>query len=396
LLVIATGAAPRGHVLAISGDARVSEIVAQGDGAIQAIAPIADGFLLIRSWGPDLKIEHHDRDGKLLRTLALPGSGISIDGIASATGIGHAVIACSGWTQPTRWVKYEAASGELETIFEIQPAADYSMVVARRVEAISKDSTRIPITVLARADAHQDGSAPAILYAYGAFGISLAPRFLGVDLAWIERGGIYAFANIRGGGEFGRAWHEEGVKLNKQRGADDFFAAASALVDQHWTSAQHLGVVGESSGGLIIGMAITQHPQQFRAAVARGGIFDVLRNETYANGRYNIGEFGSVNDIEQFRAMAAYSPLQHVRAKTAYPAVLLETGDKDEVVAPWQSRKFAAALQNATSSDYPVILLTRLDAGHGTNASFGQRVSDEAIMLDFFATQLGLDASANH
>ena len=210
----------------------------------------------------------------------------------------------------------------------------------------------------------------------------------------LEHGGVLAYANIRGGNENGQQWHAQGQKLDKQNVFDDFHAAALALIDTRWTDRAHLGILGGSNGGLLMGTQIVQHPGDYRAAVARVGIYDMLRHETdFANGPYNIPEYGSIADPAQFKATLAYSPLQQVQADTAYPAVLLTTGENDPRVAPWQSRKFAAALQDATSSSQPILLLTRMNAGHGVGAPFSQRVGDTAIGLTFFAHELGLDVA---
>ncbi|HVU80490.1 MAG TPA: prolyl oligopeptidase family serine peptidase, partial [Rhodanobacteraceae bacterium] len=235
-----------------------------------------------------------------------------------------------------------------------------------------------------------NGSRPAILYGYGGFGITTAPRFLGSTLAWLERGGVYAVANIRGGGEFGEGWHAEGMLSKKQNVFDDFYAAAQALVAQHWTDTAHLGILGGSNGGLLMGAALTQHPSEYRAVVSLVGIYDMLRVELWPNGQYNISEYGTVTQKPDFEWLRAYSPLQSVQPHTAYPAVLLITGVNDPRVAPWQSRKFAAALQAATTSKEPVLLLTRMNEGHGVTASFSQRVGNAAAAMAFFAQELGL------
>ena len=244
--------------------------------------------------------------------------------------------------------------------------------------------------MLALVGTPQDGSAPAILSGYGGFDIPTAPYFIGAELTWLEGGGVLAFANLRGGDEFGEDWHAAGRLTQKQHVFDDFFEAAQALVAARWTSPARLGIAGASNGGLLMGAALTQHPDAYRAVVSRVGIYDMLRNELFPNGRYNVTEYGTVQDPAQFRALYAYSPLQHVASGTAYPAVLLETGENDARVAPWQSRKFAAALQAATASGQPVLLLTRTNAGHGIGAPFSQRVDDAALAFTFFAHELGL------
>lgn len=390
LLVIAYQDAPRGKLLALDADGASKLLVPQGDWAMHSVAPIHGGFLLTEVRGPGWRVRQYTRDGEFVRTVPLPASGIGIGTIASTAGSDRALIAYSGWTIPARWVEYDGATGTLETVFEVKPAADYSNVVAYRLDATSKDGTQVPVTVLAMKGVTPDGKRPAIVYGYGGFGITSAPRFLGPKLAWLERGGVYAVANIRGGGEFGEGWHADGMLAKKQNVFDDFHAAARELVAQGWTDPAHLGILGGSNGGLLMGAELTQHPRDFRAVVSLVGIYDMLRVERWPNGPYNVSEYGTVAKPEDFRWLRAYSPLQNVRPGTDYPAVLLITGVNDPRVAPWQSRKFAAALQSATTSHEPVLLLTRMNEGHGVTASFSQRVGNDAATLSFFAQELGL------
>lgn len=391
LFVTSFAHSPQGEVLAVDAQGKISTVVPQRKGALQSVAPIADGFLATRSWGPDWWVEQYDAQGKLLRRLSLPEHGISIDGIASEHGQNHALITYDGWTLPSRWADYDAESGNLHNVFEVKPAGDYSKVDMHRIDGTSKDGTKIPVTVLTMRGVMPNGRCPTILYSYGGYDLPVSPHFIGARLAWLERGGAFAFANIRGGNEYGQDWHAQGQMLHKQNVFDDFHAAALALIDTHWTDRNHLGILGASNGGLLMGASLVQHPGDYRAVVAMVGIYDVLRHETnFANGPYNVSEFGTVSDSAQFKATLAYSPLQNVKAHTDYPAVLMTTGANDPRVAPWQSRKFTAVLQNTTSSDRPILLLTRMNAGHGVGAPFSQRVGDMAIMLTFFAQELGL------
>jgi prolyl oligopeptidase len=383
--------APRGRIVAIGDDGKAVPVLAEREGAIQQIAPLGDGFLVVRSWGPDWWVEQYGADATFVRRLPLPPHGVGIGAIASESGRDKALISYSGWTTPARWAEYDGRSGSLKTVFEVKPAADYSRVVVQRIDGTSKDGTKIPVTVLSLPGVTPNGARPTILYSYGGFDLPVKPGFIGPNLAWLEHGGVLAYANIRGGNENGQQWHAQGQKLDKQNVFDDFHAAALALIDTRWTDRAHMGILGGSNGGLLMGTQIVQHPGDYRAVVARVGIYDMLRHETdFANGPYNIPEYGSIADTAQFKATLAYSPLQHVQANTAYPAVLLTTGENDPRVAPWQSRKFAAALQDATSSSQPILLLTRMNAGHGVGAPFSQRVGDTAIGLTFFAHELGL------
>lgn len=390
LLVIAYQDAPRGKLLALDANGRPTVLVAQGAWAMHSVASIKDGFLVTEVRGPDWRVQQYSHDGKFVRSVPLPKTGIGVGTIAGSASSPRALITYAGWTIPSRWAAYDAQRGTLETVFEVKPAADYSKVVTYRLDATSKDGTKVPVTVVAMKGVTPNGARPTILYGYGGFGIVTAPRFLGSTLAWLERGGVYAVANIRGGGEFGEGWHADGMLGKKQNVFDDFYAAAQTLVAQHWTDPAHLGILGGSNGGLLMGAALTQHPAEYRAVVSLVGIYDMLRVERWPNGQYNISEYGTVTRKPDFEWLRAYSPLQNVTPHAAYPAVLLITGVNDPRVAPWQSRKFAAALQAATTSKEPVLLLTRMNEGHGVTASFSQRVGNAAAALAFFAEELGL------
>jgi prolyl oligopeptidase len=396
LLVIAYQGAPRGKLLVLGAEGGSKPLVRElQDGwAMHSVAPVKGGFLLTEVRGPDWRVQQYSRAGKFVRDVPLAKTGIGIGAIASSSGSERALITYSGWTVPASWTEYDAAHGTLKNVFEVKPAADYSKVVTYRLDATSKDGTRVPVTVIAMKGVTPNGARPTILYGYGGFGITTAPRFLGSTLAWLERGGVYAVANIRGGGEFGEGWHAAGMLSKKQNVFDDFHAAAQALVQQHWTDTAHLGIMGGSNGGLLMGAALTQHPSEYRAVVSLVGIYDMLRVELWPNGQYNISEYGTVTKQADFDWLRAYSPLQNVKPGIAYPAVLLITGVNDPRVAPWQSRKFAAALQAASTSKYPILLLTRMNEGHGVTASFSQRVGNAAAAMSFFAQELGLGAEA--
>lgn len=389
LLVIAYHNAPRGKLLAVTA-AGVHTLIPEGKWAMHAVAAIKGGFLITEVAGPEWRVVQYDANGKFVRVVPLPGSGIGVGAIASNGNSGIALITYSGWTIAERWARYDSARGTLKTVFAVKPAASYSKLRIYRLTATSKDGAKIPVTVVAMQGINPDGQHPAILYGYGGYGITVAPHFVGPYLAWLENGGILAFANIRGGGEYGEGWHEAGMLGKKQNVFDDFYASAQALVASHWTDTAHLGILGGSNGGLLMGASLTQHPSEYRAVVSFVGIYDMLRWELWPNGRYNISEFGTVAKKNDFDWLYAYSPLQNVRPGAPYPAVLLITANNDPRVAPWQSRKFAAALQAATSSARPILLLTRMNEGHGVTASFSQRVGNTAAALGFFAHQLGL------
>ena len=245
------------------------------------------------------------------------------------------------------------------------------------------------MSILSRKDARRDGNNPTLLYAYGGYGISMTPYFSPMLRLWLDYGGVYAVANVRGGGEFGEPWHLAGNLTKKQNVFDDFAASMQMLTDRGYTRPEKLAIMGGSNGGLLMGAALTQHPQMMRAVVSQVGIYDALRWETQANGEFNVTEFGTVKDPEQFRALYAYSPLNRVRDGVAYPAVLFTAGDNDGRVAPYESRKMTARLQAASSSDRPILLRTEAAAGHGIGTKRSTMIEERADIYAFLVDQLG-------
>lgn len=391
LLLISYQNAPMGKLVSISPDGKSKLVIPEGDWAMNSVDVVKGGLLITKVLGPDWKIDQYTEQGKLVRTVGLPTKGIGVGTIASSGSSDQALITYSGWTTPETWAQYEAKDGSLKTIFETKAAADYSNVKVSRIDAISKDGTKIPVTILSIDGTTPNGKRPTIVYGYGGYGITIAPHFIGPYLAWLENGGVIAYANIRGGGEFGEGWHEAGMLNKKQNVFDDMYASAEAMVKNNWTDAEHLGILGGSNGGLLMGAELTQHPEAFKAVVSFVGIYDMLRAENFPNGQYNISEYGTSTKEPDFKWLYAYSPYHNVKPDTKYPATLLETAVNDPRVAPWQSRKFAAALQAANASNNPVLLLTRMNEGHGVTASFSQRVGNLGASLTFFAHELGLN-----
>src|SRR5581483_8644013 len=266
---------------------------------------------------------------------------------------------------------------------------DFSDVQVTRTEATSMDGTRVPLNIIMRKGTPLDAANPTLLYGYGGYNISEVPAFSALRRLWLEQGGIYVVANIRGGGEFGEAWHRAGNLTKKQNVFDDFYAAATFLVDRRYTSSAKLAIMGGSNGGLLMGAALTQHPEMYRAVVSHVGIYDMMRFELYPNGAFNVTEFGSVSDPAQFRALYAYSPYHHVVDGTKYPAVVLFSGTNDPRVNPADSRKFAARLQAATASDRP-ILLRISGSGHGFGTSLSEGLSQTVDQYAFLFWQLAM------
>ena len=259
--------------------------------------------------------------------------------------------------------------------------------------AKSKDGTLIPMTIVHQKGLKRDGSTPALIYGYGGYGVSQSPAYLGNSnfRLWLEQGGTLVLTNLRGGAEFGEAWHLGGNLTHKQNVFDDFAACARYVIEEKYSSPEHIAALGASNGGLLMGAELTQHPELFRAVVSLVGIYDSLRDELDPNGAFNVTEFGSVQDPAQFKALYAYSPYHRVVNGTQYPAVLLMTGDNDGRVNPAHSRKMTARLQAATASPRPIFLRTSAGAGHGIGSSLNEQIEQQADLYAFLFDQLGIE-----
>jgi prolyl oligopeptidase len=279
----------------------------------------------------------------------------------------------------------------LEDTHIVPPSpVDFSDIVSEEVKAKSADGTMVPLSIVHRRDIKMDGSSPAWLEGYGAYGITYDPSFRPTWLAFLEHGGLFAVAHVRGGGEYGEDWHNGGRKLTKQHTIDDFVACAQYLIENKYTSAVKLAGEGTSAGGVTIGGAVTQRPDLFAAALIRVGDSDSLRSELMASGPANIPEFGTVKEPDGFKGLYAMDAYQHVKPETAYPAVLLTTGANDPRVAPWQAAKMTARLQASTNSNKPVLLRVDYDAGHGLGSTKSQRDVELADEVSFLLWQFGM------
>jgi prolyl oligopeptidase len=287
---------------------------------------------------------------------------------------------------------YRLADGKsVPTALKSTSPVSFDDMEVLRVFATSKDGTRVPLNIVRRKGTKLDGANPVVLYGYGGYGRSETPYFLGaIRRMWFDAGGIYVIANIRGGGEYGREWHEQGALTRKQNVFDDFIAAAEYLVSERYTNPERLAIVGGSNGGLLMGAVVTQRPELFRAVVAQVGIYDMVRVELDPNGQFNTTEFGTVKDEAQFKALHAYSPYHRVRDGVKYPAMFLPTGANDGRVNPLHTRKMSARLQAATDSGRPIYLYVRSDAGHGIGSALSVRLDQNADWLSFLIDQLGM------
>ena len=402
LYLVSRKNAPRGQLLAVPLSdptlAHARLLVREGDGVIEgggefggeAVVVTAGSLFLRELVGGPSRVSVYGHDGRPRGTVPLPP--VTAVSEVEPTGNGHLLVAFDDYLKPHRVVRYDEATGRIEeTRLASTSPVSFDGIVVRREFATSPDGTRVPFTVVMNGNAPRDGRNPLLLYGYGGYGDSDEPRFLGAGFrAWLAAGGIYVDTNLRGGGEYGEAWHRGGALLNKQHVFDDFLAVARRVVAERYTSPQHLAILGGSNGGLLMGAALTQAPQMFRAVVSLVGIYDMMRIELDPNGAFNTTEFGSVKDPAQFRAMLAYSPYQAVRDGVRYPAVFMATGTHDGRVNPAQSRKMIARLQAATASSQPIYLSISDKAGHGIGSSVTVRVGEQADYMAFLFDQLGM------
>ncbi len=294
------------------------------------------------------------------------------------------------YVTPPAWYRFDPASRKVTpTALRYKAAADYSDVQVVREFATSKDGTKVPVNIISRKGTKLDRNNPTVLYGYGGFNVSLTPGFSVRLRPLLDHGFVYVIANLRGGGEFGEEWHHTGNLTHKQNVFDDFAAAASYLIDHKYTNPARLAIEGGSNGGLLMGAALTQHPELFRAVVSYVGLYDVLRVELHPNGAFNVTEFGTVKEPDQFRALFGYSPYHHVVDGTQYPAVLFLTGDNDPRVDPANSRKMTARLQ-ASGTRQPVLLRTSSSSGHGMGTALSEQIAEDADVFAFLFEQLGV------
>jgi len=286
--------------------------------------------------------------------------------------------------------KYDIASGKSE-IFR-QPKVDFdpAKYETRQVFYASKDGTKIPMFITSKKGLKLDGNQPTLLYGYGGFSVSMTPHFSTGTVVWMEMGGVYAVANLRGGGEYGEDWHQAGTKLRKQNVFDDFISAAQYLIDHKYTSSEKLAVMGGSNGGLLIGACVNQRPELFAAAIPEVGVMDMLRFHKFTIGWGWVSDYGSSDNADEFKALYAYSPYHNLKRGTKYPAVLVTTGDHDDRVVPAHSFKYAARLQEYQAGEKPVLIRIETKAGHGGGKPLAKIIEEKADLWAFLVKELGM------
>lgn len=303
-------------------------------------------------------------DGSMMHEVSLPGIG-SLGGFSGKMKEPTAFYSFTSFNYPTTTFKYNIEENVSELFYTPEVDFDAEAYETKQVFYASKDGTEVPMFIVHKKGLELDGTNPTLLYGYGGFNISMTPSFSTTRAVWLEQGGVFALANIRGGGEYGEEWHMAGAVLQKQNVFDDFIAAAEYLIHENYTSSKRLAVYGASNGGLLIGAVVNQRPELFAAAIPMVGVMDMLRFHNFTIGRYWTVDYGSSDDAEQFKYLLAYSPLHNISTEKEYPAVLVTTGDHDDRVVPAHSFKYAATLQEKYSGNNPVMIRINTDAGHG-------------------------------
>ena len=379
--------APKKCILSIdlaAADRTPQVIVSESEDSIESASIVGDSLFVGYLKDAKSQVKVFDLMGKLVREVELPGIGTA-SGFGGKRDQQETFFSFSSFNQPPSSYRYDLATGKTALVRSASVDFDPNDFEVNQVFFKSKDGTRVPMFISHKKGLKLDGSNPTLLYGYGGFNISLTPSFSISKLQWMEMGGIYAMANLRGGGEYGKAWHKAGTKTNKQNVFDDFIGAAEYLIESKYTSAQHLGIQGRSNGGLLVGACMTQRPDLYGACLPAVGVMDMLRFHRFTAGRFWTDDFGNADkDEAEFRALYAYSPYHNLKPDTEYPPTLVSTADHDDRVVPWHSFKFAAGLQKAHRGHNPVLIRIETKAGHGSGkptAKVIEEVADEWAFL---------------
>ncbi|MDH5491005.1 MAG: prolyl oligopeptidase family serine peptidase [Myxococcales bacterium] len=404
LYVVSRHEAPRGKVLRIP--------IRRLDLArAQIVVPESEASIVTEFWGlpmlvatPSRLVVAYQLGGPSeLRVFDLRGRQQGVPTLPPVSAVRQIVplggerllIRSESFVAPPAWLTLEATRLEITpTALRQSSPVDSSGWEVRREFATSRDGTRVPLNIVMPRGMTLDGSAPCVVTGYGGYGVNIEPRFRPLNEIYLSNGVVFVVANLRGGAEFGEAWHSGGSLVNKQNVFDDFAAGLGYLVEHGYTSRERLGIIGGSNGGLLMGATMTQHPELVRAVVSFVGIYDMLRVELSPNGAFNVTEFGTVENEAHFRALHAYSPYHHVTEGTAYPATLFLTGANDPRVEPWHSRKMTARLQAAQAGEAPILLRTSDTSGHGMGTALSEEIEEYADVFAFLFAQLQISPTS--
>lgn len=388
--------APRGRMIAIDTAkpqrSEWKEIIPQAEQTLRGVAAV--GNTMVASYLKDAhtQVRMFDLSGKHLRDLELPGIG-SAGGFSGKRSDDETFYSFTGFTDPTTVFRYDFKTNKSEVFKRADVDFNPGDYETKQVFYNSKDGTRIPMFITHKKGIKLDGANPTLLYGYGGFNAAITPAFSVSYLVWMEMGGVYAVANIRGGGEYGKAWHEAGMKLTKQNCFDDFIAAAEWLIANKYTSSNKLAIFGGSNGGLLVGACMTQRPELFAAALPAVGVLDMLRFHKFTIGWAWVSDYGSVDNADEFKALLAYSPYHNLKPGTAYPATFITTADHDDRVVPAHSFKYTAALQAAQSGAAPTLIRIETRAGHGAGKPTSKQIEEAADRWAFLTKVLNMNTA---
>jgi len=383
--------APNGKIIAVDPKAPAKEnwrvIVPESEAVLVGFG--GAGGKLFASYLKDVKtsVVAFEPDGTRIREISFPTIG-TVSGVIGRWDSNEAFYVFTSFHIPTTIYRYDVASGSQEVWAKIKVPIESEKFDVKQVWYKSKDGTNIPMFIVHAKDIKLNGSNPTLLTGYGGFNLSLTPSFSVQAAAWVEKGGVIAVANLRGGGEFGEKWHKAGMRENKQNVFDDFIAAAEYLIKNKYTSPRKLAITGGSNGGLLVGAAMTQRPELFGAVVCTYPLLDMIRYHKFLVARYWVPEYGSSDDAQQFKYLFAYSPYHQVKKGTKYPPLLFITGDADTRVAPLHARKMTALVQASSGSKKPVMLRYHIKAGHSGGQPLSQQIEDMTDTLSFLFWQL--------
>ncbi|MEG4986102.1 prolyl oligopeptidase family serine peptidase [Microcoleus sp. BR0-C5] len=368
-----------------------TEIIPEAAETLEGIGLLNNQFVASYLKDAYTQIKIFNLDGSFVREVALPGIG-SVGGFGGKRHDTETFYAYTSFTAPNTIYRYNLVTDE-STIYR-QPNVDFNPddYETKQVFYPSKDGTQVPMFITHKKGLQLDGNNPTYLYGYGGFGISLTPSFSVSRIVWLEMGGVYAIACLRGGGEYGESWHEAGKKLNKQNVFDDFISAAEWLIENKYTKPAKLAIAGGSNGGLLVGACMTQRPELFGAALPAVGVMDMLRFHKFTIGWAWTSEYGSPENPEEFPTIHGYSPLHNLKPGTAYPATMITTADHDDRVVPAHSFKFASALQETHAGEKPVLIRIETKAGHGAGKPTAKVIEELADEWAFLVRELDIDA----
>lgn len=386
--------APNGRVVSfdISDPSTLNDVIAESENPLTSVSHV--GGHLIAESSEDVKsvVRVYTTDGEFVRNVDLPGIG-SASGFAGEHDDNEAFYSFSSFNRPSTIYRYDVETGESEIFREPDLLFNPDDYVVEQVFYESTGGVEVPMFIVHHRDVTPNGEQPTLLYGYGGFSISLTPSFSTTRLQWMEMGGVFALANIRGGAEYGRDWHDGGRLFNKQNVFDDFINAGQYLIDSGWTSSDNLAIQGGSNGGLLVGAVINQRPNLFAAALPAVGVMDMLRFNQFTAGRFWVDDYGSPQDPAMFDYLYGYSPYHNIQDGADYPAVLVTTADTDDRVVPGHSFKYAAALQAAETGDEPQLIRIETRAGHGAGTPISKTIEQYADLWAFIGHHTGLDLS---